>query len=114
MYDIWGVFMEKISIIVPVYNEIDTLDKIVEKIENARFCGLEKEIIFVDDSSFDGSTDLLKKYEEKYKVFYHETNQGKGAAIRTAIMTYSIITACFLVMLLITKSLSVPTAAYLS
>ena len=65
MYDIWGVFMEKISIIVPVYNEIDTLDKIVEKIENARFCGLEKEIIFVDDSSFDGSTDLLKKYESR-------------------------------------------------
>lgn len=79
-----GVYMEKISIIVPVYNEIETLDKIVEKIEQAPFCGLEKEIIFVDDSSFDGSTDLLKKYEEKYKVFYHETNQGKGAAIRTA------------------------------
>ena len=56
-----GVYMEKISIIVPVYNEIETLDKIVEKIEQAPFCGLEKEIIFVDDSSFDGSTDLLKK-----------------------------------------------------
>ncbi len=76
--------MEKISIIVPVYNEIDTLEIIVKKIEEASFCGLEKELIFVDDASSDGTTELLKKFEKKYKVFYHEKNQGKGAAIRTA------------------------------
>ncbi len=76
--------MEKISIIVPVYNEVNTLECMIQKLEETSFCGLEKEIILVDDSSFDGSTDLLKNYEQKYKVFYHETNQGKGAAIRTA------------------------------
>lgn len=76
--------MNKVSIIIPVYNEINTLAAIIDKIENANFCGLEKEIILVDDKSTDGSTNLLKTLESKYKVFYHETNLGKGAAIRTA------------------------------
>ena len=76
--------MNKISIIVPVFNEINTLDTILEKIEQAPFCGLEKEIILVDDMSTDGTREHLKNYEEKYKVLYHDKNQGKGAAIRTA------------------------------
>lgn len=76
--------MKKISIIVPVFNEINTLDEILRKVEDTDFCGLEKEIILVDDYSTDGSREKLKDLEEKYKVFYHEYNQGKGAAIRTA------------------------------
>ena len=76
--------MKKISVIIPVYNEIKTLDEIVQKVEEASLCGLEKELIFVDDASNDGTTGILKKYENKYKVYYHEKNQGKGAAIRTA------------------------------
>lgn len=76
--------MEKISIVVPVFNEINTLDQILQKIEDTDFCGLEKEIILVDDKSTDGSREKLKDLENKYKVFYHEYNQGKGAAIRTA------------------------------
>lgn len=75
--------MKKISIIVPVYNEINTIDEILKKIENASFCGLEKEIILIDDMSTDGTREHLKDFEDKYKVFYHEKNQGKGAAIRT-------------------------------
>lgn len=77
--------MNKVSIIVPVFNEIKTLDIILEKIENASFCGLEKEIIMVDDMSIDGTREHLKDLESKYRVFYHEVNQGKGAAIRTAL-----------------------------
>lgn len=78
---------QKISIIIPVYNEINTLEKILEKVEATSFCSLEKEIVLVDDKSTDGTTDLLKKLEitGKYKVFYHDENQGKGAAIQTAI-----------------------------
>lgn len=76
--------MKRITVIVPVYNEINTLETIINKLEETSFCDLEKEIILVDDSSFDGTTDLLKKYEDKYKVFYHDVNKGKGAAIRTA------------------------------
>ncbi len=75
--------MNKVSIVVPVYNEIKTIDEILEKIENASFYGLEKEIILIDDMSTDGTREHLKDLENKYKVLYHEKNQGKGAAIRT-------------------------------
>ena len=75
--------MKKISIIIPVYNEINTLDTILKKVEEAPFCGLEKEIILIDDMSTDGTREHLIELENKYKVFYHEVNMGKGAAIRT-------------------------------
>jgi len=75
--------MEKVSILIPVYNEIDTIGTILEKVENASFCGLEKEIILIDDFSTDGTKDILKSLENKYKVIYHKKNQGKGAALRT-------------------------------
>src|SRR5574344_2801507 len=73
--------MGKISVLIPVYNEVNTLDKIIKKVEAADFCGLEKEIILRDDDSTDGTKDLYKNYN--YKVLYHEKNQGKGAALRT-------------------------------
>ena len=77
--------MKKVSIIIPVYNEKDTLLQLLEKVKQAGFSGLEKEIIMVDDCSTDGTTDILKKLSTDYKVLFHEKNQGKGAAIRTAI-----------------------------
>ena len=77
--------MKKISIIIPVYNEKDTLKALLEKVEQANFSGLEKEIIMVDDCSTDGTTDILKELSQNYKVLFHEKNQGKGAAIRTAV-----------------------------
>lgn len=73
--------MEKISILIPVYNEFKTLEEILKKVEDADFCGLEKEIILIDDYSTDGTRDLYSKLP--YKVFYHDFNQGKGAALRT-------------------------------
>ena len=73
--------MEKITILIPVYNEVNTLDKILEKVEKANFCGLQKEIILIDDYSTDGTKDLYSKYP--YKVLYHKYNKGKGAALRT-------------------------------
>lgn len=77
--------MQKVSIIIPVYNEKDTLKMLLEKVEQANFSGLEKEIIMVDDCSNDGTTDILKELSQNYKVLFHEKNQGKGAAIRTAV-----------------------------
>ncbi len=77
--------MKKISIIIPVYNEKATLKDIIEKIESASFCGLEKELIFVDDASTDGSRDILAEYSDKYMIVRHGVNLGKGAAIRTAL-----------------------------
>lgn len=72
--------MNKITILIPVFNEVNTLDKILEKVEKADFCGLKKEIILIDDASTDGTKDLYKNYN--YKVLYHEINQGKGAALK--------------------------------
>lgn len=77
--------MQKVSILIPVFNEKDTLTLLLDKVEQANFAGLEKEIILVDDCSTDGTTDILKALSQKYKVLYHEKNQGKGAALRTAV-----------------------------
>ncbi len=79
--------IKKISIIIPVYNEFYTLEKILEKVENCNFQSLEKEIVLVDDYSNDGSRELLEKLQQEkdYRVHFHPKNMGKGAAIRTAV-----------------------------
>lgn len=78
-----GDLMKKVSILIPVYNELNTLDLIIKKVESADFCGLEKEIILIDDYSTDGTRALYQNYP--YKILFHEYNQGKGAALRTGI-----------------------------
>jgi len=74
--------MNKISILVPVYNEKNSLLEILKRIEEVDF-GLDKEIILIDDYSTDGTRDLYQ--ELTYKVLYHERNMGKGAALRTGL-----------------------------
>lgn len=73
-----------LSVIMPVYNERETLSEILAQV---RVVGLEKEIVVVDDGSTDGTRDILREEEKKgdLKVFYHEANQGKGAAVRTGL-----------------------------
>jgi len=76
----------KLSIIIPVYNERKTIREILEKVKGVTIGDIEKEIIVVDDLSTDGSRDILKDEEKRgIRVFYHEKNKGKGAAIRTAL-----------------------------
>jgi len=74
---------QKISIVIPIYNEEKTLEKIISAVENADTFHLEKEIILVNDCSRDKSAEILKKYEERHKVLHHKKNQGKGAALKT-------------------------------
>lgn len=78
----------KLSVLIPVYNEEKTLDLIFAKVLELEKSPLidELEVIAVDDCSKDNSLNLLKKYESggKIKLFHHENNQGKGAAVRTA------------------------------
>ena len=73
--------MTKLSIVIPVYNEHDTLHILISKVEAVDYA---KEIILIDDYSTDGTRDVLKKYEgqENIQVLYHEHNKGKGAALR--------------------------------
>jgi glycosyltransferase involved in cell wall biosynthesis len=75
----------KLSIIIPCYNEINTIEKIIAAVCNSPYP--KKEIIVVDDGSTDGTRDLLREKIEPlvYKVIYHEKNSGKGAALRTGI-----------------------------
>src|SRR5229473_4866708 len=72
----------KISVVVPVYNEVRTIEEIISCVQAVP---LEKEIIIVDDGSTDGTRPRLQEMsrEKAVKVLYHERNQGKGAALRT-------------------------------
>jgi len=74
--------MLKLSIIIPVYNEEKTILEILKRIEAVELPNLEKKIIIVDDGSIDGTKEILKSFEGKYKTFYQANNQGKGAALR--------------------------------
>ena len=77
----------KLSIIMPVYNERDTLREILSQVRAVELPGVEKEVLLVDDDSTDGSRDILAEEAAAgdLRVFYHDQNQGKGAAVRTAI-----------------------------
>jgi len=73
-----------VSIVIPVYNERETLHEIIERVRSVADLDIE-EIILVDDFSVDGTTDLLREGfdEPVFKKLFHEVNQGKGAALRT-------------------------------
>lgn len=76
-------FNNKLSIIIPVYNEKNTIQKLLNKIHKLNY--IKKEIIVVDDASYDGSTNILKKNRKKItKLIHHNKNLGKGAAIKSA------------------------------
>lgn len=75
----------KLSVIIPVYNEKDT---VVELIELTKAVPVEKEIIVIDDGSSDGTKELLRsRYanDKTVHLLHHERNAGKGSAIRTGI-----------------------------
>lgn len=79
--------MKKLSILIPIYNEEKTLVQVLEMVSQADSAGLEKELILVDDGSTDGTREILASLDaNKYSahIYYHEKNQGKGAALRTA------------------------------
>lgn len=77
----------KLSIVIPCFNELATIDDIIDAVNAAPYS--DKEIIIVDDCSTDGTRDKLEKIIEPSgrvsRVLYHSTNQGKGAALRTGI-----------------------------
>ena len=72
----------KVSIVMPVYNEINTIEEILRRV---RAVPIEKEILVVDDGSTDGTREVLRALDwPEARVFLHERNRGKGAALSTA------------------------------
>ncbi len=73
----------KLSVVIPVYNEEKTLAEIIRRVQATPY---DKELIVVDDASTDGSRQILQQLAQQYdniRPFFHERNQGKGAALRT-------------------------------
>ena len=76
----------KLSVVVPVYNEVNTILSIIDSIQSSSAWDyMQKEIIIVDDCSTDGTREKILSLENLgvAKAFYHENNRGKGAALRT-------------------------------
>ena len=71
----------KLSVVIPVYNEAGTIREILEKV---RRVDLDMEVIVVDDGSTDGTREVLRGLSgPDQRVEFHDTNRGKGAALRT-------------------------------
>jgi glycosyltransferase involved in cell wall biosynthesis len=77
--------IRKLSVVVPVFNERNTLVEIVRRMRAVELPdGIEREIIVVDDGSDDGTRDVLKQLgDSTVRVVLHDRNRGKGAAVRT-------------------------------
>lgn len=87
--------MEKISIVVPVFNEYNFINEALKKICLANSLGLKKEIIIIDDGSTDQTDSVVKSSIAKFKKKFHDiefktifkkVNSGKGAALKTGFL----------------------------
>ena len=75
----------KLSIIIPAYNEKDTILEILKKVDQVFLNDCQKEIIIVDDCSTDGTREILRGLGDTYKVIFKEKNSGKGASVKLGI-----------------------------
>lgn len=75
----------KLSVVIPCYNEIKTIETIIQKVQTAPL-EIDRELIIVDDGSYDGTREYLRQLEaeaDNVVIIFHEQNRGKGAALRT-------------------------------
>ena len=75
----------KLSIVIPIYNEVSTLEEVVRRVLAVEV-GMSKQVVLVDDHSTDGSTDIVRKIVGETPECvgrFHDVNRGKGAALRT-------------------------------
>lgn len=76
----------KLSIIIPVYNEKNTVKEILRRVRKVDLGEIDKEIIVVDDGSTDGTREILKvEADSSIKALFHQVNQGKGTAIQSGL-----------------------------
>lgn len=79
--------MNKLTIIIPVYNEKNTLKELISRVKGADIGSVEKEIILVDDFSTDGSREMIKNLKiPGIKKVFNEKNRGKGGSIKNGIL----------------------------
>ena len=72
----------KLTIIIPAYNEISTIQDLINKVSNLE---INKQIILVDDNSKDGTSEIIKKNQNKIdNIIFHKENMGKGAYSKRA------------------------------
>ena len=76
--------IKKVSILIPCYNEAETILELLEKVKKVEISGFEKEIIVIDDGSQDISVEILKA-QKNIKLILNSQNRGKGYAIRKGI-----------------------------
>lgn len=76
--------MKKLSIIIPTFNEQNTITRIISRVKKLKLKKISKEIIVVDDGSTDGSVNKIKQLKG-VKTVFQQVNQGKGAAIRAGL-----------------------------
>lgn len=81
--------MKTLSIIIPVFNEQNTLDKVLRKVISVNLSSIKKEIIVVDDASTDKTQSILMKWKNVIKILKHSINMGKGSAIRDGVKNAS-------------------------
>lgn len=75
-----------LSIVIPVYNEEKTIEDVIKQVIGVDLSPMKKEIVVVNDASSDNTKEKLQALSKKYtelQVFTHDTNKGKGAAVRT-------------------------------
>ena len=78
----------KVSVIIPVFNEKNTIEEIISKVKKVNLGNYEKEIVVVDDCSSDGTVEILKSIEG-IKSCFHKKNYGKGRAVKSGILKSS-------------------------
>ena len=77
---------KKLSVLIPVYNEKDTIKACVERVLDADISDLELEIIISDNNSYDGTKEILNSFTDKrIKILFRDSNGGKGANIKNAL-----------------------------
>jgi len=77
---------KSISVLIPVYNEKNTIKECIDRVLASNTCGLDLEIIISDNNSIDGTQEILKEIRnDKVKCYFKNTNEGKGANIRNAL-----------------------------
>jgi len=80
--------LETLSIVIPVFNEVNTIQEIIERVREVHLPQVaNREIVIVDDYSKDGTKELLAAYKDQdtFKIIFHDRNRGKGAALRSGI-----------------------------